>query len=96
MSEEARLEAYSKCHKRSAERLLKALLANGGASSLMMVACTQILRNAFSQLRRCIHKIGPAYGVIVSYCLILITLDAQNQQSGLATGMDQHYATITG
>jgi aarF domain-containing kinase len=29
-SEKARLEAYSKCHKRSAERLLKALLANGG------------------------------------------------------------------
>lgn len=30
-SDEARFEAYSECHKRSAERLLKALLANGGA-----------------------------------------------------------------
>jgi aarF domain-containing kinase len=29
-SDEMRLEAYSKCHKHSAERLLKALLANGG------------------------------------------------------------------
>ena len=29
-SDEIRVEAYSKCHKRSAERLLKALLANGG------------------------------------------------------------------
>ncbi|KIM91824.1 hypothetical protein PILCRDRAFT_809790 [Piloderma croceum F 1598] len=29
-SDDMRLEAYSKCHERSAERLLKALLANGG------------------------------------------------------------------
>ena len=29
-SEEDELEAYSKCHTRSAKRVLKALLANGG------------------------------------------------------------------
>lgn len=28
--EKEQLEAYSRCHKRSAERVLKALLANGG------------------------------------------------------------------
>lgn len=29
--EKEQLQAYSRCHKRSAERVLKALLANGGA-----------------------------------------------------------------
>lgn len=33
--EKEQLEAYSKCHKRSAERVLKALLANGGTSALL-------------------------------------------------------------
>ena len=32
--EKEQLEAYSKCHKRSAERVLKALLANGGTLDL--------------------------------------------------------------
>ena len=32
-SEEAQLKAYSECHTRSAQRVLKALLANGGASA---------------------------------------------------------------
>jgi aarF domain-containing kinase len=30
-SDEERLEAYSQCHLRSANRVLRALLANGGA-----------------------------------------------------------------
>lgn len=75
-SEEARLEAYSKCHKRSAERLLKALLANGGAPNLMDIVCIQTLRRVYSQSYRRIHKIGPTYGVIVSCCLITLTLNA--------------------
>lgn len=33
-SEEARLEAYSECHTRSAQTVLKALLANGGTSAV--------------------------------------------------------------
>lgn len=32
-SDEERLEAYSQCHLRSANRVLRALLANGGASA---------------------------------------------------------------
>ena len=32
-SEETRLQAYSECHTRSAQRVLKALLANGGTSA---------------------------------------------------------------
>ena len=39
-SEEARMNAYSECHTRSAQRLLKALLANGGMSlTLHVSAC---------------------------------------------------------
>lgn len=33
-SDEERLEAYSQCHLRSANRVLRALLANGGAYAL--------------------------------------------------------------
>jgi aarF domain-containing kinase len=32
-SDDERMEAYSQCHTRSAKRVLKALLANGGASA---------------------------------------------------------------
>jgi aarF domain-containing kinase len=32
-SEEARLQAYSQCHTRSAKRVLNSLLANGGSLS---------------------------------------------------------------
>ena len=48
VSEEARFEAHSKCHKRTAERLLKALLANGGAPSMMAVTCTDSEEHVFA------------------------------------------------
>lgn len=38
-NEEEQLEAYSECHRRSAERVLKALLANGGTSFPTLVIC---------------------------------------------------------
>ena len=34
-SDEGRLEAYSQCHLRSASRVLRALLANGGKSTII-------------------------------------------------------------
>lgn len=37
-SDEALQKAYSDCHKRSAERVLKELLANGGESILITLA----------------------------------------------------------
>jgi len=36
-SDEDRLEAYSNCHTRSARRVLKALLANGGMSLCLLI-----------------------------------------------------------
>ena len=34
-SDEERFEAYSQCHLRSADRVLRALLANGGKSTII-------------------------------------------------------------
>lgn len=39
VSEEERLEAYSGCHLRSAKRVLRALLANGGKSVINRHNC---------------------------------------------------------
>ena len=38
-SDEERLEAYSQCHLRSANRVLRALLANGGAHPPNSLLC---------------------------------------------------------
>lgn len=62
-TQEALDEAYSKCHKRSAERLLKALLANGG-TLLSMFDIGRQFRHSVRHRR--VHQIRPTHGVIVS------------------------------
>jgi aarF domain-containing kinase len=63
-SEEEKLEAYSQCHTRSAKRVLKALLANGGMSvflhAQMQVAHVRNLRSS-----RCFHKTGSTCCFVV-------------------------------
>jgi len=47
VSEEERLEAYSQCHLRSAKRVLRALLANGGKSVIIRHAEERLRPNHF-------------------------------------------------
>lgn len=62
-SDEERFEAYSQCHLRSAKRVLRALLANGGKST--MIRRTEERIEAWS-VQRGIHKVGTAHGFAVS------------------------------
>jgi hypothetical protein len=63
-SDEERFEAYSQCHLRSAKRVLRALLANGGKSALIIRHTEErIEARAF---QRGIHKVRTAHGFAVS------------------------------
>ena len=55
-------QAYSDCHRRSAERVLKALLANGGTSSTSV----QYRSPNSSLVNRNIHKARTTYLLTVS------------------------------
>ena len=61
-SEDERLEAYSQCHLRSARRVLRALLANGGKS----VINRHIEKFETNFISRGIHKVRAAHGISVS------------------------------
>lgn len=63
VSEEDRLEAYSRCHLRSAKRVLRALLANGGKSFVIRHTEERARANFIS---RGIHKVRAAHGISVS------------------------------
>ncbi len=62
-SEEEQLEAYSRCHLRSAKRVLRALLANGGKSAIIHHAEEGVEAKFIS---RGVHKVRAAYGITVS------------------------------
>ena len=62
-SEEERIEAYSQCHLRSAKRVLRALLANGGKSGITRHTEEGVEANVIS---RGIHKVRAAHGISVS------------------------------
>jgi len=55
-------QAYSECHTRSAQRVLKALLANGGACSTAFHDFKRLIT-----LGRHLHQIGATHGVIDSF-----------------------------
>jgi aarF domain-containing kinase len=63
-SEEERFEAYSQCHLRSAKRVLRALLANGGKSVIIRHTEEGFETNFMS---RGIHKVRATHGISVSY-----------------------------
>lgn len=62
-SDDERLEAYSQCHLRSARRVLRALLANGGKSVINRHTEKRFETNFIS---RGIHKVRAAHGISVS------------------------------
>ena len=99
-SDEERLEAYSQCHLRSANRVLRALLANGG--SYLPPHPTHTLDLSFkkvltSSCSRCIHKVRATHGFSVSFIKFWLwhsfLVPAQRR---IAVGMDEHYAAFAG
>jgi hypothetical protein len=62
-SEEERFESYSQCHLRSAKRVLRALLANGGKSVIIRHTDEAVEANFIS---RGIHKVRAAHVISVS------------------------------